>query len=57
MEDRNTLSRSVRYAYEHRQRYKPLPRALQLLRRVVWETEHGQTVTMDGIGTFLKQFN
>ena len=51
------LARGVRYAYEHRPRYKGLPEALQLLRRVVGETERGDTVTMDGIRTFLKQFN
>ena len=56
-QDGNTLARGLRYTYEHRPRYKGLPEALQLLRRVVGETEHGDTVTMEEIRTFLKQFN
>ena len=51
------LASGVRYAYEHRPRYKGLPEALRLLRHVVGKTERGETVHLDDIRTFLKQFN
>lgn len=54
--DGKTLARAVRWAYDQRPRYKPLPEALGLLRRVVEETEHGEAATVADIRTFLKQF-
>ena len=55
-EDGKTLALAVRWAYNQRPRYKPLPEALGLLKRVVEQSERGEVATVADIRTFLKQF-
>ena len=54
--DGKKLALAVRWTYSQRPRYKPLPEALGLLKRVVEETERGEVATVADIRKFLKQF-
>ena len=55
--DRDRLAHGVRYAYNQRSRYQPLPDALQYLKEVVYQTDQGESPNVDEIRQFLKQFN
>ena len=52
----HALARGVRSAYVQRPRYKPLTKALELLREAVKETSDQSPLTTDRIRKFLKQF-